>query len=125
MINAILIGIILCCPLKEYENVEYPKNNFHEGSYFRTSVFCAKERSEVYSPLSGEITNINLQLNAIIIEKEDLKIKIRNVSGSFLKVGEDIAAGELIGFVNEMENIVISVYKDDEFVDPRELFDCK
>lgn len=104
----------------------YGLNKSGESSYYNHGLDIVSDTQSVRSISDGKVIKLGSNdklLNYIVIENDGKNIIYGKINESFVKEGDKISKGDIIGALNE-ENMLlhIEVWEDGESVNPSKLF---
>jgi len=105
---------------------KYGLNKTDDSSYYNHGIDIKADSKSVQAITDGKVVSLgsNEKLNGyIIIQNEDLTLIYGQINETFVKEGDDISKGDLIGALDE-ENMIlhIEVWEDGASINPASLF---
>lgn len=105
---------------------KYGLNKTDDSTYYNHGIDIKADSKSVQAITDGKVVSLgsNEKLNGyIIIQNEDLTLIYGQINETFVKEGDDISKGDLIGALNE-ENMIlhIEVWEDGASINPASLF---
>ncbi|HHZ00649.1 MAG TPA: M23 family metallopeptidase [Sedimentibacter sp.] len=106
---------------------KYGLNKTDDSTYYNHGIDIKADSKSVQAITDGKVVSLgsNEKLNGyIVIQNEDQTLIYGQIYETFVKEGDDISKGDLIGALNE-ENMIlhIEVWEDGASINPASLFD--
>jgi hypothetical protein len=115
------------CPVEKGRFV-FERNPDKEWGTVIYQVSIKSKHTRVYSCLSGLVTaqySIANDRLVVGIQSSEYVFIYDNLKSADSLVGQRIEKGQLIGYINKGEMLLVRVKKDSEYIDPQKIIRCR
>jgi murein DD-endopeptidase MepM/ murein hydrolase activator NlpD len=120
-------GIGYASPVSGTISQEYGLSKSGETSYYNHGIDIVSNTQSVKSIGNGKVAFIgsNDKLNNyVVIEDEEKQIIYGKISEAFVKEGDNISKGDIIGSLNDEEKLLhLEIWENGESINPSKLFE--
>ena len=120
-------NMVLKCPF-EHGSGREPKEAFTWSPPDRKVIMISHVDTLIRSAVTGTVTNVDKGDDSsyeIVVNVKDLYFWYYGVEMPFVKRGQTVKAGEVIGKYKFGTELEFRMYKNEDMLDPRNLLECK
>ena len=120
-------SMVLKCPF-EHGSGREPKEAFTWSPPDRKVIMISRVDTLIKSAITGTITNVDKTEDnnyEIVVNVRDLYFWYYGVDMPFVKRGQAVKAGEVIGKYKLGTELEFRMFKNEDMLDPRNLLECK
>lgn len=120
-------SMVLKCPF-EHGSGREPKEAFTWSPPDRKIIMISHVDTLIRSAVSGTVTNVDFTEDSnyeIVINMNDLYFWYYGIDKPFVKRGQTVKAGDMIGRYKFGTELEFRMFKNEDMLDPRNLLECK